>query len=59
MAEKPTKEALTERVIIPMSKALIDKIEGYRRAGDRIPSRAEAVRELIEAGIEAKKAAPK
>ena len=43
-----------ERIIIPMPAELLDRIEGFRRQGARIPSRAEAIRELIEAGLAAK-----
>ena len=45
---------LLERIIIPMPAELLDRIEGFRRQGARIPSRAEAIRELIEAGLAAK-----
>jgi metal-responsive CopG/Arc/MetJ family transcriptional regulator len=38
------------RIIVPMPKKLIAKIDEYRWA-NRIPSRAEAIRQLIEAGL--------
>lgn len=39
-----------ERIAIPMPKELIQRIDEYRWA-NRIPSRAEAIRQLIEAGL--------
>lgn len=55
MSKNPIKpEPESERVIVIMSHDLIAKIEAYRRSSDRIPSRSEAVRELIEAGVVAK-----
>jgi hypothetical protein len=45
-----------ERVITPMSKELIERIDDFRFA-NRLRSRAEATRQLIEAGLRAK--APK
>jgi metal-responsive CopG/Arc/MetJ family transcriptional regulator len=42
----------SERVITPMPKALVDRIDDYRFA-NRVPSRSEAVRRLIEAGLTA------
>jgi hypothetical protein len=38
------------RVIIPIPKALIRQIDDYRWA-NRIPSRAEAIRQLIKTGL--------
>ena len=48
MIQKPRPEP--ERVIIPMDPKLVERIEDYRYAR-RIPSRAEAIRQLIEAGL--------
>ena len=48
-------EANSERVITPMSKSLIAAVDDYRFA-NRAPSRAEAIRRLIELGLEAAKA---
>lgn len=38
------------RVIVPMPPRLIKEIEDFRWA-NRIPSRAEAIRQLIKAGL--------
>jgi metal-responsive CopG/Arc/MetJ family transcriptional regulator len=40
-----------QRVIIPMSAELIAAIDDYRYA-NRLPSRAEAIRSLIELGLQ-------
>lgn len=42
------------RLIIPMPKRLITQIDEYRWA-NRIPSRAEAIRQLIKEGLRTKK----
>lgn len=42
------------RVITPMPQKLIDQIDEYRWA-NRIPSRAEAIRQLIEEALQTKK----
>lgn len=48
-----------ERVITPMDRKLVERIDDFRYAR-RIPSRAEAIRQLIEAGLrQAKKPAPR
>jgi len=46
-------ETLSERVIIPMSEALIEAVDDFRFA-NRMPSRAEAIRHLLLAGLAAK-----
>ena len=45
-------ESASERVITPMPKFLLAAIDDYRFAR-RMPSRAEAIRRLIEAGLKA------
>jgi|HubBroStandDraft_1064217.scaffolds.fasta_scaffold1638596_2 hypothetical protein len=45
-------ESASERVITPMPKSLLTAIDDYRFA-QRMPSRAEAIRRLIEAGLRA------
>jgi hypothetical protein len=45
-------EALTERIITPMSPALVASIDDYRFA-NRVPSRAEAMRTLLQRGLAA------
>ena len=40
----------TERVHVPMTKAELKAVEDWRYA-NRIPSRAEAIRELIRRGL--------
>lgn len=39
-----------ERVIIPLSRRLLDRIDDFR-FGHRLPSRAAAIRRLIETGL--------
>lgn len=46
---------LEVKKLLAMSKDLWDKVDEYRWK-NRIPSESEAMRELIEAGLEAKKA---
>jgi metal-responsive CopG/Arc/MetJ family transcriptional regulator len=48
MIAKP--DSATERVVTPMRRKLLERIEDFRYAR-RIPSRAEAVRQLVEAGL--------
>lgn len=43
-------EALTERVITPMSRALLAAVEDYRYS-QRIPSRSEAIRRLLDQAL--------
>lgn len=38
------------RIITPMPQALVDRIDDYRFK-ERIPSRAEAIRRLVEKGL--------
>lgn len=56
MAKKPeSPEAKPERMIVNMPPDLVAKIEAYRRAAPgSIPTKSDAVRELIEAGVAAK-----
>jgi metal-responsive CopG/Arc/MetJ family transcriptional regulator len=46
-----------QRVIIPMDKKLIERIDDFRFER-RFLSRAEAIRQLIEAGLKAKRPKP-
>ncbi len=50
-------EPNSERVITPMPPSLVKEIDDYRFQ-QRVPSRAEAIRQLIIAGIEAIKTKP-
>ena len=45
-------ENLTERVIVPVSKTMLQDITDYRFE-QRIESKSEAVRKLIDAGLKA------
>ena len=47
-----TKETRDKRVIIPLSQAEVDAIDDWRFA-HRMPSRAEAIREMLRRLIEA------
>lgn len=48
-------DELSERVIMPITRAMLARIEDYR-FDRRIPSRSEALRRLIEAGLRAEAA---
>jgi metal-responsive CopG/Arc/MetJ family transcriptional regulator len=48
-------EPNSERIITPMSKSLVQAIDDFR-FGNRVASRAEAIRQLIERGLRAAKA---
>jgi len=41
----------TERIITPMPKAMVAAVDDYRFS-NRLPSRAEAIRRLIEIGLD-------
>jgi metal-responsive CopG/Arc/MetJ family transcriptional regulator len=45
-------ELNSERIITPMPKSLVTAVDDYRFS-NRMPSRAEAIRRLIEMGLEA------
>lgn len=47
-------EPNSERVITPMPKSLVAAVDDFRFS-NRVPSRAEAIRRLIELGLEAAK----
>lgn len=49
----PAKPEPDPRIIIPMPQTLIDEVDDFRWT-QRIPSRAEAIRELIRRGLTAK-----
>jgi hypothetical protein len=55
IAAMPTKDEPSPRIIIPLSRELLERIDDFRYE-HRIPSRAEAIRQLIEAGLRAKRA---
>lgn len=40
-----------KKVLMNFEPEFLDRIEEYRRTQERIPSRADAIRELIEAGL--------
>jgi hypothetical protein len=48
----PMNEPNSERIVTPMPKSLVDAIDDYRYSA-RIPSRAEAIRQLLEAALKA------
>ena len=50
--KKPVREKI-ERIIIPMPEALIASIDDVRFA-DRMPSRSEAVRQLLVEALQAR-----
>jgi metal-responsive CopG/Arc/MetJ family transcriptional regulator len=45
-------ELNSERIITPMPKSLVTAVDDYRFS-NRMPSRAEAIRRLLELGLEA------
>ena len=47
-------EPNSERIITPMPKPLVQAIDDFR-FGNRVASRAEAIRQLIELGLKAAK----
>lgn len=49
-------EPITERMVTPMPRSLIEKVDDYRFA-NRVTSRSEAVRQLLKLGIQSAKAA--
>ena len=49
-------QPLSERVIVPMSKALLGDIKDYWHER-KLDSRSEAIRRLIQAGLEAERRA--
>lgn len=52
-------ELLDQRVQIVTSREQIAKIDDWRRAQQKLPSRSEAIRLLIEAGLTAESSKPK
>lgn len=40
------------RIALMMPKSLVDRIDEWRRRQSDLPSRSEAIRRLIEAGLE-------
>lgn len=51
-------EPLTERVITPMSKSMVEAINNWRFE-NRCESKADALRQLIQIGLQASKSLPK
>lgn len=47
-------DKLTERVIVPMTKDMVEAIKDFWH-DNRLDSKSEAVRQLIEAGLAAKR----
>ena len=45
-------EPNSERIVTPMPKSLVDAIDDYRYSA-RIPSRAEAIHQLLEVALKA------
>jgi hypothetical protein len=54
VAREAEEEALTERIIIPVSKTMEGEIKDYWHER-RLNSKSEAVRHLIQAGLEAER----
>lgn len=52
--EREDSEQLTERIITPMSKQMVSDISDYRFSA-RVETRSEAIRRLIQAGLEAER----
>ena len=48
----PMAEEKDPRVITPIPRALLARVDDYRFS-ERLPSRAEAIRQLIELGLKA------
>ena len=45
---------LSEMVYVKIDKDLKERIENYRRSFDKIPSRSQAIRDLVIAGLDAR-----
>jgi hypothetical protein len=43
----------TERTVVMLAPQMVDAIDNYRKGHDRLPSRGEAIRQLIEEGLRA------
>jgi metal-responsive CopG/Arc/MetJ family transcriptional regulator len=41
----------TERTVVMLAPEMVDAIDNYRKGFERIPSRGEAIRQLIEEGL--------
>jgi hypothetical protein len=55
MPPKLDEDSETERVQIVAPQSWIRRIEEWRRAQPKIPSRSDAIRQLVDLGLEAKK----
>jgi hypothetical protein len=55
MPPKLDKESETERLQVVAPASWVRRVEEWRRAQPRIPSRSEAIRQLVDAGLEATK----
>jgi len=53
----PAKPDEPQRIIVPMRRDLLERIDDFRY-DHRVPSRAEAIRQLIDAGLRAKRSKP-
>jgi len=49
-------EPITERILTPMPRSLVVDVDDYR-FGNRLPSRAEAIRQLLKLGVQSARAA--
>ena len=43
----------TERVVVLLAEDMLWAIDNYRKRGETIPSRGEAIRQLIDEGLKA------
>jgi Arc/MetJ-type ribon-helix-helix transcriptional regulator len=43
----------TERTVVMLAPEMVDAIDNYRKGFGRLPSRGEAIRQLIEEGLRA------
>jgi hypothetical protein len=55
---RPTMPNPGERIVTPMPRKLVERIDEFRWSR-RLPSRAEAIRQLIEAGLKGQTKEPK
>jgi metal-responsive CopG/Arc/MetJ family transcriptional regulator len=44
---------LTERTVVLLAPEMVAAIDNYRKRGETIPSRGEAIRQLVEEGLKA------
>lgn len=52
MSKKLDENSITERMHLVAPKTWIDRVDEWRRTQDRIPSKSEAVRQLVDIALD-------